>query len=165
MLADQEVIQFGQERWLVELPPVTDDVAETGTQREQPLIDAKDLVLELKVSADREAIGVTATVDGRAFHLPNRAHHELLLLLAEARIEAQRQGVADEEAGYMTLDEAIRSTAVGINKINLDIFRLRREFEGLGLRDPRQVIERRDTRREFRVGTGHLSINYERVTV
>ncbi|MGC4068517.1 MAG: hypothetical protein QM784_28485 [Polyangiaceae bacterium] len=107
---------------------------------------------------------MTATVDGRAFHLPNRAHHELLLLLAEARIEAQRQGVSEEEAGYMTLDEAIRFTAVGINKINLDIFRLRREFEGLGLRDPRQVIERRDTRREFRVGTGRLTINYERVT-
>jgi hypothetical protein len=162
LLADQEVIQFGQERWQVEIPPVTDDIAETGTQREQLLIDAKELQLELKVSADREEIVVIATVDGRSYSLPNRAHHELLLLLVEARIAAKNQGVIDEEAGYMTLDEAIRSTAVGINKINLDIFRLRREFEGLGLRDPRQVIERRDARREFRVGTGKLVVHYDR---
>jgi FHA domain len=161
-LNDQEIIQFGQERWQVELPPITDDIAETGTQREQPMIDAKDLVLELRVSSDREGILVTATVDGRSYSLPNRAHHELLLLLVEARIFAQRQGVPEDEAGYMTLDEAIRSTAVGINKINLDIFRLRREFEGLGLRDARQVVERRDARREFRVGTGRLTVHYER---
>jgi hypothetical protein len=161
-LSDQEVIQFGQERWQVELPPITDDVAETGTQREQPFVDAKELALDLRVSPDREQIVVTATVNGRSFNLPNRAHHELLLLLVEARLAAKEQGISDDEAGYMTLDEAIRSTAVGINKIHLDIFRLRREFEGIGLRDARQVIERRDTRREFRVGTGHLSVQYER---
>ena len=162
LLVDQEVIQFGQECWQVELPPITDDIAETGTQREQPLIDARDLSLELRVSADREAILVIATVEGRAFSLPNRAHHELLLLLVEARLSAQARGVGEDEAGYMTLDEAIRSAAVGINKINLDIFRLRREFEGLGLRDPRQVVERRDARREFRVGTGRLKIQYDK---
>jgi len=162
LLVDQEVIQFGQECWQVELPPITDDIAETGTQREQPLIDARDLGLELRVSADREAILVIATVEGRAFSLPNRAHHELLLLLVEARLSAQARGVGEDEAGYMTLDEAIRSAAVGINKINLDIFRLRREFEGLGLRDPRQVVERRDARREFRVGTGRLKIQYDK---
>lgn len=162
LLNDQETIEFGGERWQVELPPVTDDVAETGTQREQPLIDVRDLTLELHVTADREDIGATAIVDGRAYQLPNRSHHELLLLLVEARLSAAERGAPDEEAGWMTLDEATRSAAVGINKLNLDIFRLRREFEGLGLRDPRQLIERREVRREIRVGTGRLSIRYER---
>ena len=104
----------------------------------------------------------THTVDGRTYQMPNRSHHELLLLLVEARLSAQKQGLPDDESGWMTLDEATRSAAVGINKLNLDIFRLRREFEGLGLRDPRQLIERRDARREIRVGTGKLTIHYER---
>lgn len=165
LLADQETIEFGQERWQVELPPMTDEMAETGTQREQRLIDVRDLALELRVTADREDISAAATVDGRVYQMPNRSHHELLLLLVEARLAAQQHGSPDEEAGWMTLDEAIRSAAVGINKLNLDIFRLRREFEGLGLRDPRQLVERRDTRREIRVGTGKLSIRYERPSV
>jgi hypothetical protein len=162
LLADQEIIEFGQERWRVEMPPTTDDVAETGTQREQPLVDVCDLKLKLRVTADREDIAATVTVDGRTYQLPNRSHHELLLLLAEARLSAQQQGLPEEESGWMTLDEATRSAAVGINKLNLDIFRLRREFEGLGLRDSRQLIERRDARREIRVGTGNLDIQYER---
>jgi hypothetical protein len=162
MLLDQETIEFGQERWQAEVPPITDDVAETGTQREQPLIDVRDLILELDVTADREDISATVTVDGRAYQMPNRSHHELLLLLVEARLSAQHQRVSDEDAGWMTLDEATRSAAVGINKLNLDIFRLRREFEGLGLRDPRQLIERRESRREIRVGTGKLAVRYER---
>lgn len=162
LLADQEIIEFGNERWQVELPPITDDIAETGTQREQPLIDVRDLVLELRVTADREDISATAVVDGRAYPMPNRSHHELLLLLVEARIASQQQGSSEEEAGWMTLDEATRSAAVGINKLNLDIFRLRREFEGLGLRDPRQLIERREARREIRVGTGKLTVRYEK---
>jgi hypothetical protein len=161
-LVDQETIEFGSERWQVELPPITDDVAETGTQREQPLVDVRDLTLELRVSADREDICATATVDGRSYQMPNRSHHELLLLLVEARLSAKQQGLSDEESGWMTLDEATRSAAVGINKLNLDIFRLRREFEGLGLRDPRQLVERRETRREIRVGTGKLTIRYDR---
>lgn len=161
-LVDQETIEFGGERWQVELPPITDDVAETGTQREQPLVDVRDLALELRVTADREDISAIATVDGRPFQLPNRSHHELLLLLVEARLAGKQQGVPDEEAGWMTLDEATRSAAVGINKLNLDIFRLRREFEGLGLRDPRQLVERREARREIRVGTGKLSVRYDR---
>jgi pSer/pThr/pTyr-binding forkhead associated (FHA) protein len=164
LLTDQEIVEFGTERWQVELPPVTDEVAETGTQREQPLIDVRDLALELRVTADREDISAKATVDGRSYQMPNRSHHELLLLLVEARISAKERGVTEEEAGWMTLDEATRSAAVGINKLNLDIFRLRREFEGLGLRDPRQLIERRDTRREIRVGTGKLVVHYERAT-
>lgn len=164
LLADQETIEFGQERWQVELPPITDDVAETGTQREQPLIDVRDLSLELHVTADREDIAATATVDGRAYQMPNRSHHELLLLLVEARLSGIQRGISEDEAGWMTLDEATRSAAVGINKLNLDIFRLRREFEGLGLRDPRQLVERRDTRREIRVGTGKLTVRYERPT-
>lgn len=163
LLTDQETIQFGSERWLVELPPLTDDIAETGTHREQLLIDARDLSLELRVSADREAIDATVVVAGNSYNLPSRAHHELLLLLVEARIADIKRGLPEDEAGYMTLDEAIRSTAVGINKINLDIFRLRREFEGLGLQDPRQIVERRDARRELRVGTGRLVVHYERV--
>ncbi|HEY5955590.1 MAG TPA: FHA domain-containing protein [Polyangiaceae bacterium] len=164
LLTDQEIIEFGPERWQVELPPVTDEVAETGTQREQPLIDVRELSLELHVTADREDISAKATVDGRSYQMPNRSHHELLLLLVEARISAKQRGASEEEAGWMTLDEATRSAAVGINKLNLDIFRLRREFEGLGLRDPRQLIERRDTRREIRVGTGRLVVHYERAT-
>jgi hypothetical protein len=162
LLVDQETIEFGRERWQVELPPVTDDIAETGTQREQPLIDVRELALELHVTADREDISAVATVDGRAFQMPNRSHHELLLLLVEARLSAQTQGLPEADAGWMTLDEATRSAAVGINKLNLDIFRLRREFEGLGLRDPRQLVERREARREIRVGTGKLLVRYER---
>jgi pSer/pThr/pTyr-binding forkhead associated (FHA) protein len=161
LLVDQEVIEFGQERWQVELPPTTDDVAETGTQRDQALIDIRDLTLELHVTVDREDISAIVTVNGRAYHLPNRSHHELLLLLVEARMSAQQRALPDDEAGWMTLDEATRSAGVGINKLNLDIFRLRREFEGLGLRDPRQLVERRETRREIRVGTGRLSVRYQ----
>jgi len=161
-LVDQEIIEFGSERWQVELPPITDDVAETGTQREQPLVDVRELSLDLHVTVDREDISAVATVDGRTYQMPNRSHHELLLLLIESRLAAKVQGVPDEEAGWMTLDEATRSAGVGINKLNLDIFRLRREFEGLGLRDPRQLVERREARREIRVGTGKVTVKYDR---
>ncbi len=159
-LRDQEIITVGEGQWRVERPSCLDEFAETGRQQPFPLADVKEMELALSVSADRETVTVWTTVDGRRHELPSRAHHELLLVLAEARLNEFREGVADSQAGWLDVEEAARHTAAGLAKLNLDIFRIRRAFENMGLREPHEIIERRASRRQIRIGTGRIQIQY-----
>lgn len=159
-LRDQEIIVVGQTRWMVERPSCFDEFAETGRQQPFPLADVTAIDLAITVSADRETIDVRAVVDGRLHELPSRAHHELLLVLAEARVADKAQGLTELDAGWLEVEEAARHTAAGLSKLNLDIFRIRRAFEKMSLREPHQIIERRASRRQIRVGTSRIQIWY-----
>jgi hypothetical protein len=116
--------------------------------------------LGITVSADREAIDTRTIVDGQRHDLPSRSHYELLLVLAEARVADREQGIAEVDAGWLEVEEAARHTAAGLGKLNLDIFRIRRAFEKMGLREPHQIVERRASRRQIRVGTSRIQIWY-----
>lgn len=160
-LVDQEVLGDGRAAWRVEMPPYTDEVAETGMQREWQLEDFRTVRLSLRVSADREQIPAVAAIGARVYTLPSRASHELLLVLAEARLNDQRQGVKEPEAGWITVEDAALFTGAEVNKLNLDIFRLRREFEGMPLKEPYRVVERRPSVRQLRLGTALIDLEYE----
>ena len=43
-------------------------------------------------------------------------------------------------------------------RLNIDVFRIRQMFEGIGLIDAANIIERRLRARQIRIGTGLITI-------
>jgi len=159
-IVDQEILTVGGQTWQVERPPFVEEMSETRAEAEGRAFEVSDAHLSLVVSPDREQVPVTVQVGGRSYTLPSRAHHELLLVLAESRVRERAQTSSEAEAGWIAVEDTARATAAETSKLNLDIYRLRREFEGLGLKDPHRIVERRPTKRQIRVGTGRLELKY-----
>jgi len=155
-----EVVVEGQ-CWNVELPPPGDEMAQTGLTRVGGWATFDELFLRFDVSRDRESIVlyIVAATESRA--ITNRAYHELLLVLAEARIESQVAGIAEVEQGWLHTDELCRRIAGDISKVNVDVFRARQQLDQLGVLESHRIVERRPITRQARIGTSRVEINYD----
>jgi hypothetical protein len=149
------------EPWIVELPPPGTETAQTGLARLGGWANFDELLLRFDVSRDRESIVllVIAGLESRA--VTNRAYHELLLVLAEARIGAMTAGVPEPEQGWLHTDELCRRIAGDISKVNVDVFRARQQLDQLGVIESHRVVERRPTTRQLRLGTASVVIHYD----
>ena len=149
------------EPWVVELPPPGTETAQTGLARLGGWANFDELLLRFDVSRDRESIVllIIAGLESRA--VTNRAYHELLLVLAEARIAALAAGVPEPEQGWLHTDELCRRIAGDVSKVNVDVFRARQQLDQLGVIESHRVVERRPTTRQLRLGTASAVINYD----
>lgn len=156
-LASGQIFEAGSLRFRFSCP---DFVAETSTvsRREPARVDLARLRLVFRVSQDEEHVEVRAVVGDRTVELGSRGHNYLLLLLARRRMSDSAGNLKETACGWMYNDDLVRLLKTSPERLNIDIFRIRKHFAGIGLSDAAGIVERRPTTRETRIGIAALSI-------
>jgi FHA domain len=148
-LLDQAIIQAGEVSYRFCLPQVASRTTPvTGLQG----CRVSDLGVNFLVSSDLEHIEVMVTAGMNQQRLPARSHNELLLLLARQRRQDEQQGLPPPNCGWVHQDQVGRMVRLDPEHLNVQIFRIRRQFAELGLVDPGQIVERRPRNRQMRFG-------------
>jgi hypothetical protein len=157
-VADQFVVTVGMGRWILELPRGGDVLAETtmGTTRRWQKLSA--VGIRFDVSLDQEHVQVTLLSEEPDRKLPPRAYHNLLLVLARQRLKDRAAGVPEPECGWLYGDDLAKMLAEEPSKINVDVFRARQQLQKLGIAEAQNLVERRTTTRQVRVGLEWLEI-------
>ena len=145
---DGEVLEVEGEAWTLHLPTPEVGTADarnsTATARGNP-------GLRFRVTRDEEHVEVIVDSAGTTHVLPPRAHYYTLLTLARVRVHGHRDDVPESARGWITVDELCRMLATDEMKLNVDVFRVRRDLAKLGLANATNVIERRRSSRQLRL--------------
>ena len=84
---------------------------------------------------------------------------DLLLTLARSRLSDQVDAsLPSTSHGWIEQSRLVRMLATTLAQLTLDIYRARRQFADAGVVDSAQVVERRASSRELRVGVEQLQI-------
>lgn len=151
---DGERIDIEGKSFLLDLPVV---MAATRDMRAGNLSSA---TIRFHVSRDQEHITLDIMVNGETHNLPHRAHHELLLYLANARLEDARTLTAPmSEHGWRYQDEVARALRIPPSHFNMTIYRARQHLRGVGFDDANAILERRRGSGQLRIGIGKLEIH------
>lgn len=121
--------------------------------------DARQVRLRFAVSRDEEHVALTADTGGGAIDLGTRGHNYLLLTLARHRLDDRTNGLPETSCGWIYQDELLDDLDVTAQQLNIDVFRIRKQFAELGIRDPAGIVERRPRTRQMRIGTALLQID------
>jgi hypothetical protein len=121
-------------------------------------LEVKYLQLTFSVSADEEHVHLQMSCGGKTVDLGSRTHNYLLLTLARRRLEDAAAGEPETACGWIYQDDYAQDPMMVAPQLNIDVFRLRRQFEAAGVVDAANVIERRPRTRQLRIGTGRLSV-------
>jgi hypothetical protein len=150
VVTDRELVVVDGEGWIIDLPSVVNLTWEPSSFV-PPILE-----LRFGVSRDEEHVEVTVLHEGRATALPPRSHHYLLLTLARALLGDADASVG--ERGWVDREQLCRMLATDLRKLNVDVFRVRRQLAALGIQGSAGIIARRP-------GTGQLRLGTDRVEV
>jgi hypothetical protein len=114
--------------------------------------------LAFAVSRDEEYVRVKATCEDREIDLGSHAYHYLLLTLARRRLADAAAGLPETSCGWVDLDELARDPTMAPPRLNIDVYRIRTQLGKLSFINAADIIERRPSARQLRIGTRHLSI-------
>lgn len=150
-----DTIEAGGRRWVVRLPLVTGKTTQSSGR-------LGDMVCVFEVTAGGEEFRMSLEERGRIVELPPRKHHELLWLLARARMRDREASVAIDERGWRTPSELIEQLALRNRDpyayLNLLVFRARQQLTEAGVVDHNDIIERRRHDQRLRIGVESLRI-------
>ena len=152
-LTDNQVFTICGYSYRVQAPYPTPPTAE-ATPR---LVEA---TLHLAVSRHEEHIEARLVAAGRAHVLRSRSHFQLLLLLARERQSDQEKGLPSADQGWLSLAELCPMLQTDRAAINTHVYRLRKQFGALQLRDASDIVERRFDSDEIRVGCASINIDH-----
>jgi hypothetical protein len=124
---------------------------------ESPLT-LEQLTLSFWVSKDEEFVGLKVRAAEREFDLGDRTHHYLLLTLARRRLADLAEGLPAAACGWLHVDELAHDESMVGQRLNLNVLRIRRHFSSRGIVDAWDVVERRLSTRQLRIGTDRVSI-------
>ena len=142
--------------WELELPDSVEPEVPATTRMVGITDDA--FGLDFAVSADEEYLEVTARAEGEAHNLPPRAHQYLLLVLARTRLGDVAEGTVPSEAGWVYTSELRKMLRISANQLYVMSHRCRRELEELGVATSIDLIEKRTTSRQVRIGIEDLTV-------
>ncbi len=124
----------------------------------QAPIELEQLFLLLAVSKDEEYVQLRIMQGRLALDLGARAHNYLLLTLARRRLADAAAGSSENACGWICLDDFSHDPSMGPPRLNIDVFRLRRQLASRGVANAARIVERRASTRQLRIGTGRISI-------
>jgi hypothetical protein len=150
-VVDQERIRLGQQEWVVELP-----CAARETMEDAAGLNLQDVHLRIGVSRDEEHVEVRVQCGGREHVLPSRTHQYLLATLARRWLAEHGQPEADR--GWVDRDTLCRMLATDVNKLNVDIHRVRKQLGALGVEGAAGVVERRPGTGQVRIGVRSVEV-------
>jgi hypothetical protein len=119
---------------------------------------AGNVRLRFSVSRDEEHVELTAFQGDREIDLGSRNHNYLLLTLARARRDDSANGVPDSASGWMYQEDLLAALRTTSAQLNIDVFRIRQHFAKAGILEVVNVVERRPSSKQLRIGLGALEI-------
>jgi hypothetical protein len=158
---DQQELPLGGEVWRLQLTLGEDSLlAPTAALVHARPSPRLGIALHFQVSNDEEHVELTVINGAEQHPLASRSHAYLLLLLARARLEDQRAlQLSQAEHGWVEtkqLADMLRTTS---ERVNVLIFRARKQLQELDAELASRLVERRPTRGLLRIGLGALSIS------
>ncbi len=151
---DLEIVEAGGKVWRLYLPATT---AGTVSRVMRPTLEM--MTLEFSVSRDEEHVELVASGMGERIDLKARAHNYTLLLLARARIkDSDQKTLPDASHGWLYQDDLCRMLGVDDAKLNLFVFRARKQVSAAGIEGSAGIVERRVSTRQLRLGVGDVII-------
>jgi hypothetical protein len=158
-LASPQVFEAVGRRFRFSAPNL---VAETTTLDGYPRSEAANSIsrLELlfRVSRDEEHVEIHARLGALRRDMGSRGHNYLLLHLARCRLSDAARRVPDTSCGWIDQEELIGSLRTTPEHLNIDIFRIRRQFASIGIPDAANIVERRPRAKQLRIGVAALSV-------
>ena len=151
-VTDRETLIVAGEEWLLELPRIADVTWEAGAA--QPTLGT--IRLRLGVSRDEEHVEVTVFYGGRVTTLPSRTGHYLLVLLARARLADASSSVG--ERGWVSRDVLCRDMRIDPNRLNVEVWRLRKMLSELPVSGISGLVERRPQGALLRLAIDHVEV-------
>ncbi|MBV9950249.1 MAG: hypothetical protein JOZ69_25635, partial [Myxococcales bacterium] len=136
-----------------------EEVHETAMATGARDLEVRHLRLMFFVSRDEEHVSLRLTCGGRAIDMGSRQHNYFLLTLARRRLEDASNGIAESSCGWTYQDDLAQGLQMsGSLPLNLDVYRIRRQFGSAGVSDAAGIIERRPRTRQLRIGTSNLEV-------
>jgi hypothetical protein len=148
------VIALGDQRWQLQLPQALPTTVEVG--REDQRLELALVELHFVVSADEEHVSLAIQANDQRIDLGSRAHHYALLTLARARLADA--ALPEPSQGWVYQDEIYGQLQIDRERLNLLVFRARKQLAQLGIRDAGGLVERRVDSNQIRIGVNRLSI-------
>jgi hypothetical protein len=153
-----EIIAAGGRRFRFE--PGAAVHATSTSLRTQPT--PRSIALEFAVSRNEEQVDLSIVHSGQRSLLKPRAHSYLLLTLARTRLADQANpSLPVTSHGWVEQTRLLRMLATTLPQLTLDIYRARRQFADAGVSDSAQIVERRASSRELRIGVEQISIRMQ----
>lgn len=158
---DQMEVEVAGQRWRLELPSLEAQQPDPGTTARGPagFRGVAGVSLRLQHSRDEEYVRMTARVGVQRHVLDGRAFHYMMLVLARARLGDMRRGdLAPDEHGWVHAEDLAKDLGISRPRLNVYIFRARRQLEGLGVEDAARIIQRRPQTQQLRLGVENLQV-------
>lgn len=135
-----------------------DRTPKTALATASSLAEARHASLTFSVSRDEEHVHLQVSLGGATHDLGTRGHNYLLLTLARARLADASVGHPDSTCGWVYVEDLAHDPSMGPPQLNIDIFRIRKQFASIGVVDAASIVERRPRTRQLRIGTGNLRV-------
>ena len=145
----------GRSWWLCNSSPMH-STSMSGEGRETMSLD--EVQLRFRVTMNEEHVEIYSRWRERNLELGSRAHYYVLLTLARIRLADAERGEPITRAGWVDQEQLLRQLHAGPEKLNLDIFRVRRQFGEHGFTPAAGIVERRPGAKELRIGVADLRI-------
>jgi hypothetical protein len=152
-LADSHSFEIGARHWRFSCPTF---IAPTAHQRKQSTID--DVALQFLVSRDEEYVELRMSIGAETISLGSRGHNYILLTLARIRTSDAESGLPDTACGWVDQDQFLSDLTTSAPQLNIDIFRIRKQFGRMGIADGANIIERRPRAKQLRIGVHRLTV-------
>ncbi len=142
-----DIVSLGSGYWRVLVPEFA------GSPRALtagPELDLAEVTLKFSVAPER----ITMTVEQGAtmISIPSRACLNTLVALARIRL---RSTASESERGWVSSLDLADMLHYTPEKVNVDVHRLRKLFQEIGIRNAPQIVERDDAKR-LRIGVRQL---------
>ena len=117
-----------------------------------------DLELGFSVSSDEEHVEVIARWRGQIHRLGARTHNYVLLELARRRAADAQAKLPETSCGWIYQDDLCVRLRIDVLRLNVDVYRIRKQFAQLDLLDPATIVERRARTKQVRLGVKRFVI-------
>jgi len=114
--------------------------------------------LSFSVSRDEEHVELQVRCGGRTFDMGARTHNYLLLTLARRRLADAAEGTPETSCGWIYQEDLAHDPSMAPPQLNIDVFRIRKQFAAIGVIDAANIIERRPRTRQLRIGTALITV-------
>lgn len=146
-LTDGEALSDGSRVYL----PIGEADTEAATIGQSRAASAQ-MILSFQVSQDEEFVELALERGSQRTLVSPRAFHYLLLILARERQRDIEAGISSADQGWVHIEDLCRMATTEPSRVNVDVYRARRQLAKAGLADAGQVVERRTTSRQVRFG-------------
>jgi pSer/pThr/pTyr-binding forkhead associated (FHA) protein len=149
---DHEMITLDGESFVLEIP--TGDIETLRSDENAPRLES--IMLRFAVAPDEEDVETTLIIEGKPHKVAPRRYHYLLATLA--RIWIAEKEVPHSLRGWVDRDKLCKSLDIDVTKLNVEIYRARRQLAEFGVQGAMRLVERRHGTHEIRIGVSNVEV-------